>query len=242
MSLSTSKSKLPPALLGEALHVYTVKNLLNNSSLKGNERKVLEGIVSMIPNEVGAVSGSFLMKLLKIALSVNASSSMMEELVKRVGMQLDEVTIAELESVELGVVEAVVESFFQGFIKERREEKERLTKVVKLFDEYLVIAARKEELSMEKFMELVEMVPRMAREEHDGLYRAIDTFLQAHADISKADRRCLCRMIDCGKLSREVRTEAITNDRLPLRMLVQLLFVEQERANRDNRNPGNSLA
>lgn len=36
-------------------------------------------------------------------------------------------------------------------------------------------------------------------------------------------------MIDCRKLSPEVRSQAIANDRLPLRTLVQLLFVEQER-------------
>lgn len=50
--------------------------------------------------------------------------------------------------------------------------------------------------------------------------------------MSKAERKHLCQLIDCKKLSSEVRSEAIANNRLPLRVLVQLLFVEQERAGR----------
>lgn len=53
--------------------------------------------------------------------------------------------------------------------------------------------------------------------------------LQEHPDLSKADKKRLCRLIDCRKLSPEVRAQAISNDRMPLRTIVQLLFVEQER-------------
>lgn len=35
-------------------------------------------------------------------------------------------------------------------------------------------------------------------------------------------------MIDCRKLSSEARVDAIGNDQLPLRTIVQLLFVDQE--------------
>jgi hypothetical protein len=53
--------------------------------------------------------------------------------------------------------------------------------------------------------------------------------MQEHPELSKADKKRLCRLIDCRKLSPEVRAEAIYNDRMPLRTIVQLLFVEQER-------------
>jgi hypothetical protein len=52
---------------------------------------------------------------------------------------------------------------------------------------------------------------------------------QEHPDLSKADKKRLCRLIDCRKLSPDVRAQAISNDRMPLRTIVQLLFVEQER-------------
>lgn len=54
--------------------------------------------------------------------------------------------------------------------------------------------------------------------------------MQEHPELSKADKKRLCRMIDCRKLSPDVRAQAISNDRMPLRTIVQLLFVEQERA------------
>jgi hypothetical protein len=53
--------------------------------------------------------------------------------------------------------------------------------------------------------------------------------VQEHPDLSKADKKRLCRLIDCRKLSPEVRAQEISNDRMPLRTIVQLLFVEQER-------------
>ena len=53
--------------------------------------------------------------------------------------------------------------------------------------------------------------------------------VQEHPELSKADKKRLCRLIDCRKLSPDVRAQAIANDRMPLRTIVQLLFVEQER-------------
>lgn len=40
-------------------------------------------------------------------------------------------------------------------------------------------------------------------------------------------RETLCRLIDCQKLSTEACTHAVQNNRLPLRMVVQVLFFEQ---------------
>jgi hypothetical protein len=53
--------------------------------------------------------------------------------------------------------------------------------------------------------------------------------MQEHPDLSKADKKRLCQLIDCRKLLPEVRAQAISNDHMPLRTIVQLLFVEQER-------------
>ena len=52
---------------------------------------------------------------------------------------------------------------------------------------------------------------------------------QDHPDLSKAEKKRLCRILDCQKLSPDVRAHAVKNERLPLRTVVQLLFFEQER-------------
>ncbi|KAJ6741412.1 hypothetical protein OIU85_015597 [Salix viminalis] len=52
---------------------------------------------------------------------------------------------------------------------------------------------------------------------------------QKHPDLSKGDKKRLCRNLDCQKLSPEVRSHAVKNERLPLRTVVQVLFFEQEK-------------
>ncbi|URD93281.1 NPH3 family [Musa troglodytarum] len=256
ISTIRSTKKFLPTLIGEALHVYACKHppsplefqeqaqsssALTDDTLNKHQR-VLEAIVSMIPTEPGSVSGSFLFRLLKIACYVGASTSTKAELIRRSGRQLDETTASDLlipsttdpQSHDFGTVAAVLESFLLQFRRHMpREETERMimstTKVGRIYDGYLQIIASDSTLPVSKFIELAESLPEMAREEHDGLYQAIDTYLKEHAELSKAERKRLCRLIDCRKLSPEVRANAIANDQLPLRTIVQLLFIEQDR-------------
>lgn len=49
-----------------------------------------------------------------------------------------------------------------------------------------------------------------------------------HPEISKEEKKRLCRSLDCQKLSAEVRAHAVKNERMPLRTVVQALFFDQE--------------
>lgn len=60
---------------------------------------------------------------------------------------------------------------------------------------------------------------------------------QEHPDLSKTEKKRLCRILDCQKLSPEVRAHAVKNERLPLRTVVQLLFFEQESGTRAASQP-----
>lgn len=53
--------------------------------------------------------------------------------------------------------------------------------------------------------------------------------LQTHAQLTEAEREQICRLMNCQKLSLEASTHAAQNERLPLRMVVQVLFFEQLR-------------
>lgn len=55
--------------------------------------------------------------------------------------------------------------------------------------------------------------------------------VQEHPDLSKTDKKQLCRVLDCQKLSPEICAHAVRNERLPLRTVVQILFFEHEKAN-----------
>lgn len=54
--------------------------------------------------------------------------------------------------------------------------------------------------------------------------------LKEHPDLSKQEKKRVCRILDCQRLSPEVCAHAVRNERLPLRTVVQLLYFEQERA------------
>lgn len=51
--------------------------------------------------------------------------------------------------------------------------------------------------------------------------------VQAHSWLTEAEREQLCRLLDCQKFSLEACTHAAQNERLPLRVVVQVLFFEQ---------------
>lgn len=57
---------------------------------------------------------------------------------------------------------------------------------------------------------------------------------QVHPDLSKADKKRLCGILDCQKLTPEVRGHAVKNELLPLRTVVQLLYFEQEKESMAN--------
>jgi len=102
--------------------------------------------------------------------------------------------------------------------------------VAKLIDEYLGEIAKDPNLPVSKFIELAEMVSASSRQTHDGLYHAIDMYLKEHPSLPKSEKKRLCGLMDCKKLSQEACMHAVQNERLPLRVVVQVLFFEQVRA------------
>ncbi|XP_023635098.1 root phototropism protein 3 isoform X1 [Capsella rubella] len=100
-------------------------------------------------------------------------------------------------------------------------------RVARLVDSYLTEVARDRNLPLTKFQVLAEALPESARTCDDGLYRAIDSYLKAHPTLSEHERKRLCRVMDCQKLSMDACMHAAQNERLPLRVVVQVLFSEQ---------------
>lgn len=103
-------------------------------------------------------------------------------------------------------------------------------KAAKLVDGYLQEIAKDENLPMSKFIAIAEAIPEFARLNHDDLYKAIDIYLKGHPELNKSERKRLCRILDCKKLSVEACMHAAQNEMLPLRVVVQVLFFEHARA------------
>ncbi|GMH01563.1 hypothetical protein Nepgr_003402 [Nepenthes gracilis] len=103
-------------------------------------------------------------------------------------------------------------------------------KVAKLVDGYLQEIARVPSLPLSKMIAIAESIPEFARVDHDDLYKAIDIYLKTHPELSKSERKRLCQILDCKKLSMEACMHAAQNELLPLRVVVQVLFFEHARA------------
>ncbi|XP_039057364.1 BTB/POZ domain-containing protein At1g67900-like [Hibiscus syriacus] len=287
-----SGGKIPCNLIGEALRVYASRWLPNISGkVKANKeaaasssdsdsanevtskhRMLLESIVSLLPSETGATSCSFLVKLLKAANILNASSSSKMELARRIALQLEDARVSDLlipclahssdALYDVDVVQSILEQFMSqgqspptspprsklGIERRRRSRSAEIVdielqearrssashssklKVARIVDGYLQEIARDINLPLSKFIAIAETIPNFLRPDHDDLYRAIDIYLKAHPNLNKSERKKICRILDCKKLSVEACMHAAQNEKLPLRVVVQVLFFKQARA------------
>ncbi|KAL2254550.1 BTB/POZ domain-containing protein NPY2 [Sesamum indicum] len=248
-------------VIGEALKAYAYRRLPGSGKnvIQHNDmskfRSILDTIVWLLPAEKGSVSCSFLLKLLKAAVSADSAETIKMELVKRIGQQLEEASVSDLliraqegeeTMYDVHVVQKILEEFMTqdqnaetemengSEIQEIRRpgilsEASKLM-VAKLVDGYLAEIAKDPNLPLSSFIGISEMVSSFSRPAHDGLYRAIDTYLKEHPGISKSERKRICRLMDCKKLSADACMHAVQNERLPLRVVVQVLFFEQVRA------------
>lgn len=226
--------------------------MTSGASPSEKEQKVLlEEIDQLLPMQKGLVPTKFLFGLLRTALILKSNPSCLANLEKRIGMQLEQATLEDLlmpsfsYSMEtlynVDSVQRILEHFLAmdqitgGSSPCSIEDGQLIgspsltpiTTVAKLIDGYLAEVAPDVNLKLPKFQALAAAVPEYARPLDDGLYRAIDIYLKSHPWLAESDREQLCRLIDCQKLSLEACTHAAQNERLPLRIIVQVLFFEQ---------------
>lgn len=219
----------------------------------GPERVVIETIVGLLPVEKLVVPISFLFGLLRSAVMTDCSVGCRLDLERRIGAQLDIATLDDLlipsfrhagETLfDVDTVHRILVNFSQ--LEDSEDDMDdmsafesdsphspsqtALIKVAKLVDNYLAEIAPDANLKLNKFIVIAESLPDHARINHDGLYRAIDIYLKAHQNLSEADKKRLCKLIDFQKLSQEAGSHAAQNERLPLQSIVQVLYFEQLR-------------
>ncbi|WZZ85515.1 hypothetical protein YC2023_114094 [Brassica napus] len=205
-----SKGVLGGEVIGEALKAYGYRRLsgFNKGVMEQGDlvkhKTVIETLVWLLPSEKDSVSCGFLLKLLKAATMLNSGETVKEQLVRRIGQQLEQASVAELlikshqESetslYDVDLVKKIVVEFMardqnseievedddEGFeVQEVKKFPGILSEasklmVVKLIDGYLTEIAKDPNLPASKFIDLAESVSSISRPAHDGLYRAID--------------------------------------------------------------------
>ncbi|KAK0605648.1 hypothetical protein LWI29_029269 [Acer saccharum] len=226
------------------------------------KRVILETIVSLLPRERNALSVSFLSMLLRAAIYLETTVACRLDLENRMALQLGQAVLDDLlipaysftgdtlfdvdtvQRIMMNYIEYEVEgnrlSFNADdeFISHPLSDMER---VGKLMENYLAEIASDRNLTVSKFNSLAELIPEQAKITEDGIYRAVDIYLKAHPGVSDMERKKVCSLMDCQKLSREACAHAAQNDRLPVQTVVQVLYYEQQRL-RDVMNGDHSPA
>ncbi|KAJ4833715.1 hypothetical protein Tsubulata_038623 [Turnera subulata] len=204
------------------------------------KRFFVETLVGILPPEKDSIPCNFLLRLLRIGNMVGVEPAYRAELERRVSWQLDQASLKELlipsfshtcgTLLDVELITRLVRRFVS--LEEVAKTGAALTKVAKLVDCYLAEVAVDSNLNLPDFVALAGALPLHARATDDGLYRAIDTYLKAHPGVPKLERKGLFRLIDTRKLSPEASLHAAQNERLPVRAVIQVLFSEQNKLNR----------
>ncbi|KAK7330977.1 hypothetical protein VNO77_25184 [Canavalia gladiata] len=215
------------------------------------KRVVLETLVSLLPREKNATSVSFLSMLLRAAIYLDTTVACRLDLEKRMAMQLGQAVLDDLlipsysltgnTLFDVDTVHRIIMNFLQSemgnhiaynaddddeyFSPSQRD----IYRVGKLMENYLAEIATDRNLPVSKFISLAELIPEQSRPTEDGMYRAIDIYLKAHPILSETERKKVCSVMECQKLSREACAHAAQNDRLPIQTVVQVLYYEQQR-------------
>lgn len=224
-----------------------------SSSSEADQKNVLEQIVELLPYQKAVFPTNFLLQLLRTSMILHAGSLCRENLERRIGAQLEQALLEDLLIPNMGCsvetlydidcVQRILDHYIgeerdvnypnancvEGQLMEGSHALTPMTMVANLVDSYLSEVAPDVNLKLLKFQSLAAVIPDYARPLDDGIYRAIDIYLKAHPWLTDSEREQLCRLMNCQKLSLEASTHAAQNERLPLRVIVQVLFFEQLR-------------
>lgn len=215
------------------------------------KRVVLETVVSLLPREKNTMSVSFLSMLLRAAIYLETTVACRLDLEKRMGLQLGQAVLDDLlipsfsftgdTLLDVDAVQRIMMNYLEyesegnrlgysggddDFVSPPPSDMDR---VGRLMESYIAEIASDQNLSVSKFISLAELIPEQSRVTEDGMYRAIDIYLKAHPALSDLERKKVCSVMDCQRLSREACAHAAHNGRLPVQTVVQVLYYEQQR-------------
>ncbi|GAU17691.1 hypothetical protein TSUD_07530 [Trifolium subterraneum] len=266
-----SKGRMDGVVIGEALKTYAVRWLpdsvdaLVSDDHAWRNKSLVETIVCLLPCDSGVgCSCSFLLKLLKVAILVEADELSREELMNNISLKLHEASVKDLliparspetTTYDIDLVQDLLNRYMTTEKKNCDSEvvgnkdkvfgesilgNRAILNVGKLVDGYLGEIAHDPNLSLSSFVDLSQSIPDFARPNHDGLYKAIDIYLKEHPCLTKSERKTICGLMNVKKLTSEASAHAAENERLPLRVVVQVVYFEHIRAAANARAFANS--
>jgi hypothetical protein len=181
------------------------------------KRKVIETVIDMLYSLDGnSVSCKSLFGILRVSMTLNINKSSRNKLESMIGSQLDQAALDNLlvpsphgtnYLYDVNLVLRFLKAFLRGGICQASAM--QLRKVSSLMDSYIAEVAPDPCLKPSKFRAIAIALPDSARDSYDGLYQAVDMYLEVALDLKKFPLSCklfrfLQHMIVCFLLTNEI--------------------------------------
>ncbi|KAJ6317957.1 hypothetical protein OIU76_013495 [Salix suchowensis] len=215
-------------------------------------RSAYAGLADTAVHGVISVSCSFscrgLFSVLRIVSGFGLSKDCRAKLEMLIGGMLDQATLDDLlvSGHDRGVFDVnLVIRLMRIFVYSDLLSSKKLKKVGALIDKYLCEISPDQNLKTSKVLGVAESLPDSARDSFDGVYKAIDIYLQArafnrwlnvffsmiksHPALPFVERSRLCRCLNYEKMSLEACKDLAKNPRIPPDIAVQALKLQHSK-------------
>ncbi|KAK1401396.1 BTB/POZ domain-containing protein [Heracleum sosnowskyi] len=202
-----------------------------------SQRAAIEAVERLLPHERELFPCNLLFEMLQFAIALEATTDCRNGFEVRIGKQLDQATVSDLlipgfgyareQEYDTDCIRRILKHFYSNLYT---PDNSSILKVAELFEHYLAEVASDVNLKKSTFMSLAETAFAASAETQrlsDGLYKAISIYLDNHTYLTEYEKEDICKLLDCSKMSPEACEHAATNKRLPLRIVVNVLFVHQ---------------
>jgi len=230
-----NKSGVPSKYVAASLCTYAKRWVFPISTGSGkmsiNKRnspgEIIEAVERLLSHQRGLLPCTLLFDMLQSAIILEANSHCRNGFEVRIGKQLEEATAKDLlvpSQYDTECVRRILKIFYGNYTS---SDISGLITVAELLEDFLVMGASDKDLKPEAFISLGDISAAASvgtQRSSDGIYRAIDIYLAQHRYLTESEREEVCRVLDCQKMSPEACEHAAKNERLPLRVVVQVLF------------------
>ncbi|RWW74632.1 hypothetical protein BHE74_00017425 [Ensete ventricosum] len=179
--------------------------------------------------------------VLRVVSGLGLSKECRQKLERLMGLVLDQATLDDLlvsghdgGVYDVNLVLRLVRIFVSTEEGGDGSSSRRMKKVGRLTDKYLGEISPDQSLKVSKFLEVAESLPDSARDCFDGVYRALDIYLelvlwQSHPTLSAEERTRLCGCLNYEKLTLEACKDLAKNPRVPPGAAVQALVSQHSK-------------
>ncbi|PIN14918.1 hypothetical protein CDL12_12428 [Handroanthus impetiginosus] len=215
---------------------YCQKSRFSSASLD-EKVQIIEKVVEMLYSlDISCVSYKSLLELLRVGLNMNLSCCCRERLESMIGSLLDQATLDNLlipsptrksYLYDTNLVLRFLKSFSGKGV--RFVPLSQLKKVADLIDLYLSEIAPDPNLKPSKFLAIIRALPDSARDSFDGVYGAVNLYLEVHSGLSEEQKMKVCCGLNYDKLSSESINELTQNANFPSKSVTQALISRQRK-------------